>query len=156
MELALLSIWVTSNSCFFLFKIFWIIFLKSLLNLLQYCLCFMTLLFLCFGHKEYVILAPQPGIKPTPVHWKTKPSSLDLQGSPQFISCSCQFTLCWRSMLANLSGSLKVWLDPLPYSWTLGLTVPSGSAFVSWWVRLTSQSDCTQPPEPKPLFTNVP
>ena len=58
-------------------------------------------------------------------------------------------------MLANLSGSLKVWLDPLPYSWTLGLTGPSGSAFVSWWVRLASQPDYTQPPEPEPLFTNA-
>ena len=57
-------------------------------------------------------------------------------------------------MSANLSGSLKVWIDPLPYPWALGLTVPSGSAFVSWWVRLASQPDCTQPPEPKPLFTN--
>ena len=51
-----------------LFKIFLMTFLKSLLNLFQYCFCFMGLLFLFFGYKEYVILASQPGIKPTPVH----------------------------------------------------------------------------------------
>ena len=38
-------------------------FLKSLLNLLQYCFCFM---FLVFGHKACGILAPRPGIEPTP------------------------------------------------------------------------------------------
>ena len=38
-------------------------FLKSLLNMLQCCFCFM---FWFFGHKACGILAPQPGIKPTP------------------------------------------------------------------------------------------
>ena len=38
-------------------------FLKSLLNLLQYCFCFM---FLLFGFQACVVLVPQPGIKPTP------------------------------------------------------------------------------------------
>ena len=37
--------------------------LKSLLHLLQYCFCFM---FWFFGHKACGILAPWPGIKPTP------------------------------------------------------------------------------------------
>ena len=36
-------------------------FLKSLLNLLQYCFCSM---FWFFGHEACGILAPQPGIKP--------------------------------------------------------------------------------------------
>ena len=38
-------------------------FLKSLLNLLQYCFCFM---FWFFGPEAYGILAPQPGIEPAP------------------------------------------------------------------------------------------
>ena len=38
-------------------------FLKSLLNLLQYCLCFM---FWFFGHKGCETLAPKPGIEPGP------------------------------------------------------------------------------------------
>ena len=37
-------------------------FLKSLLNLLQYCFCFM---FWFFDHEACGILAPQPGIEPT-------------------------------------------------------------------------------------------
>jgi len=48
----------------FLSKIFWCgPFLKSLLNLLQYCFCFM---FWCFGHETCEILAPLPGIEPIP------------------------------------------------------------------------------------------
>ena len=39
-------------------------FKKSLLNLLQYCFCFM---FCFFGHEPCGILVPQPGIKPTPL-----------------------------------------------------------------------------------------
>ena len=38
-------------------------FLKSFLNLLQYCFCFM---FWFFGHKAYGILAPQLGIESEP------------------------------------------------------------------------------------------
>ena len=38
-------------------------FLKSLLNLLQYCFCFM---FWFFGPGACGILAPQPGIEPAP------------------------------------------------------------------------------------------
>ena len=41
----------------------WTIFLKSLLNLLQHCFCFM---FWFFGLKAWGILAPWPRIKPTP------------------------------------------------------------------------------------------
>ena len=38
-------------------------FLKTLLNLLQYCFCFM---FSFFGHEAYGILAPQSGIELVP------------------------------------------------------------------------------------------
>ena len=51
----------------FFFKIFFFFgcgpFLKSLLNLLQYCFCFM---FWFSGHEACGILAPQPGMEPTP------------------------------------------------------------------------------------------
>ena len=42
-------------------KTFFLFFLKSLLNLLQYCFCFV---FWFFGHQACGILAPRPGIKP--------------------------------------------------------------------------------------------
>ena len=42
-------------------------FLKSLLNLLQYCFCFM---FWFFGHNTCGILAPWPGIELQLLHWK--------------------------------------------------------------------------------------
>ena len=51
------------------------IFLKSLLNLLQYCFCFM---FWFFGCDACGILAPRPGIEPAPPaleglnHWTTR------------------------------------------------------------------------------------
>ena len=46
------------------FRFFWRgPFLKSLLNLLRYCFCF---LFWFFGHEACGILVPQPGIKPAP------------------------------------------------------------------------------------------
>ena len=38
--------------------------LKSLLNLLQHCFCFM---FWLFGQKACGMLGPQPGIKPAPL-----------------------------------------------------------------------------------------
>ena len=50
----------------FFFKIFflmWTIFLKSLLNVLQYCFCFM---FWFFGREACGILAPRPGTEPAP------------------------------------------------------------------------------------------
>ena len=40
-----------------------VFFLKNLLNLLQYCFCFMIWF---FSHKPYGILTPWPGIEPTP------------------------------------------------------------------------------------------
>ena len=51
--------------CLFVLKIFFWCgpFLKSLLNLLQYCFCFM---FWAFGCEACGILAHPPGIKPTP------------------------------------------------------------------------------------------
>ena len=48
----------------------WTIFLKSLLNLLQYRFCFMSWFFI---HKALWMLAPWPGVKPTPpLPWEVK------------------------------------------------------------------------------------
>ena len=58
---------------FFFFKIFYLVpFLKSVLNLLQYCFCCSCIGFLA---KRYVdgMVASWPGAKPTPpLHWKAK------------------------------------------------------------------------------------
>ena len=50
-------------SFFLFFFLMWTIKKKSLLNLSQFCFCFM---FWCSGHKACGILAPRPGIKPVP------------------------------------------------------------------------------------------
>ena len=87
----------------FLFFFFWRgSFLKSLLNLLQHCFCFV---FRFFGGKAYRLLAPQPGIKLNPLHWKVKSSPLDHQGSPSpdsskvFILRPAPSSLCAISMV---------------------------------------------------------
>ena len=47
----------------------WGIFLKSLLNLLQYCFCFM---FWFYGQEACGILAAQPGTEPLPSALESK------------------------------------------------------------------------------------
>ena len=56
---------VLSNTAFFFLRFFltWTIFLKSLLNFLQYYFCFM---FWFFGHEACGTFAPRPGIEPAP------------------------------------------------------------------------------------------
>ena len=54
---------------YFLFFLMWIIFLKSLLNLLQYCFHFM---FWFFGREACGIRVPQPGIEPAPPVWEVE------------------------------------------------------------------------------------
>ena len=56
----------------------WTIF-KSLLNLLQYCFCFM---FCFFDHKMCGIVAPRPGTEPSPSALEGKILTPRLQGSP--------------------------------------------------------------------------
>ena len=52
----------------FFFSLMWAI-LKSLLNLLQYCFCF---LFCFFGHEVCGISASDQGSNLYPVHWKAR------------------------------------------------------------------------------------
>ena len=61
-------------------RLFWCgQFLKSLLNLLQYCLCF---IFWFFGLKVCGNLVPWPGIKPAPLIGRQGLNNLDHQGNP--------------------------------------------------------------------------
>ena len=57
-------------------------FLKSSLNLLHHCFCYMLW---SFGREAWGIMAPQLGIKPTPMHWKAKAQPLGHQGSLAFV-----------------------------------------------------------------------
>ena len=60
-------------------------FLKSLLNLLQYCFCFM---FWFVGHEACRILAPLPGIEPATLALKGKVlTTRPLGKSPPFYIC---------------------------------------------------------------------
>ena len=72
-------------------------FLKSLLNLLQHCFCFM---FWFFDGKACRILTPQPGIKLNPLHWKVKSSPLDHQGGPCFL---CMYVRIPSAQVKSLS-----------------------------------------------------
>ena len=75
----------TTFHLIFFFKIFWCgpFFLKSLLNLLQYYFCFM---FCLFGPKACGILAPWPGIEPTPPALEGEVLTTGPPGKP-LISC---------------------------------------------------------------------
>ena len=53
-------------------------FLKSLLNLLQYCFCFM---FCFFCHKAWRISVPHQGLNMHPLHLEAKPYPLGHQGN---------------------------------------------------------------------------
>ena len=57
-------------------------FLKSLLNLLQYCFCF---IFRFFGPETCGILAPQPGIKPVPPSLEGKVLTTGLPGKCPYL-----------------------------------------------------------------------
>ena len=73
-------------------------FLKSLLNLWQHCFCFV---FWFFGHKAYRILAPWPGVEPTPPALKGKvlttgpPGKSCLSLSLEWLVQQCFPFLCW-------------------------------------------------------------
>ena len=83
-------------SFFFLKIFFWCgPFIKSSLNLLQYCFCFMLWFF--FGREACG--------NPHPLHWKTKSQPLDHQGSP---STSFQsFHWKWFQIRQHLICPLK-------------------------------------------------
>ena len=81
--------------CLFVFKIFFWCgpFLKSLLNLLQYCFCFM---FWFFGCEACGILAPQPGIKLTPPALEGEVLTTGPPGKSLFLLFKC-FLCCGYS-----------------------------------------------------------
>ena len=110
----------------------WTIFLKSLLNLLQYRFCFVSWFFRC---KALGMLAPWPGIEPTPtLHWKAKFNHWTTREVPllhfrqTFLTTRRRFT--WKGGL-HFVGSFKALVKscnkyPLCHSW---LTLFSHSSF---------------------------
>ena len=64
-----------------LFKCFTHFFLKSLLNLLQYCFCFV---FWFFGREACGILAPQSGVEPAPPALEGEVLTTGLPGKSHF------------------------------------------------------------------------
>ena len=73
------SIWGIFKCCLISlhFSKFSFSFFKSLLNLLQYCFCFM---FWVFGHKACGILAFQPGVVPTSTALECEVLTTELSG----------------------------------------------------------------------------
>ena len=100
-------------------------FLKSLLNLLQYCFCFM---FQFFGHKACGILAPSPGIEPTSPALK---SEVLTSGPPGKSLISFKMYSWWREGGGGGSGwgthvnpwliHVSVWQNPLQYCKVISL-----------------------------------
>ena len=90
-----------------IFKIFFLHtpFLKSLLNLLQYCFCFT---FWFIDQVACESLAPRPKIEPTPPHWKEKSQPLGRQGS-----------LCYFQKPSVYDGNNSEWRLPLRVEWSL-------------------------------------
>ena len=89
-----------------IFKVFWCgPFLKSLLNLLQYCFCFMCWF---FGPEACGILAPWPRIKPTSTALEDEVSTTGPPGkSPQCIFntfLNLPMGLCFKGGCCHFEG----------------------------------------------------
>ena len=103
-----------SPPLFLVLKIFWCEpLLKSLLNLLQYCSCFM---FWFFGCEACRILAPQPGIELAPPALECKVLTTGLPGTPPSITdiTPLAVPMAWLDDIPLLTWSL--WPN-LYYSW---------------------------------------
>ena len=101
-----INIYQKSSNCIlmihaFIFKIFFLCgpFLKSLLNLLQYCFCFM---FWFFGHEACGILAPRPGIEPVPSALEGEVLTTGLPGKSRMHFNTCKFSLNIRILFASI------------------------------------------------------
>ena len=79
------------------------------MNLLQYYFCFM---FWFFGHEPCGILAPQPGMEPSPLALEGKVLTTELP--EQFLDYSCHPLLCKTSFswALGLSSSFQLHRDP--------------------------------------------
>ena len=71
---------------------------KSLLNLLQYCFCF---IFSFYGHEPCGIPVPQLGIELIPLALKSEVLTTDNQGSPQDLFL---LVFCWESKRSQVPG----------------------------------------------------
>ena len=103
---------ISSSFCNILLCFFFDVdhFLKSLSNLLQYCFCFM---FWFFGCKECGILAPQPGIEPTPSALESQVLTTGPPGKSLFLHHFGPTSTLVSVIPA--SGTITMWLFLLPY-----------------------------------------
>ena len=74
-------------------------FLKSMLNLLQHCFCFMLWF---FGQEACGISAPWPGTEPQPLHWKAK-FNPGLPGKSPDGGVDCRQLICRISLHVTCS-----------------------------------------------------
>ena len=87
---------------FFFFFLMWTILKVFLLNLLQYCFCFM---FWFFGPEACGILAPRPGVKPTPPALEGQILTIGPPGkSPQSsLNGVLMDIMCWFYKITHIS-----------------------------------------------------
>ena len=111
--------WAINSSLNFLKIFFWCgPFLKSLLNLLEYCFCFM---FWFSNRKAYGILAPWPGIEPTPLASEDEVLTTGLPGKSHSLifwnkpGAEC-YAVPWNSCLISISK--RDFLSELVSFWT--------------------------------------
>ena len=90
-------------------------FLKSLLNLLQHCFCFM---FWFFGLKAWGILAPRPRIKPSPCNGRQSLNQWPPGKSLNFSFCK-ESPYCFPYFMHHFTFPLTMHKDYLFTSWTL-------------------------------------
>ena len=149
---------LVSTKYFLIFFFFWCRpFLKSLLNLLQYCFCLIYL----FGHEVCGILAPQPGIEPAPPALEGEVSSWFLKKKKNCpLDCihlkalpfkEALYCILWNHQLMFMSPLTKSWVpwgkDPhfiqlwIPYPSTVSSTTEAPNKCV-WdkWVNGNEQS----------------
>ena len=99
----------------FLGFLMWTI-LKSLLNLLQYCFCFMLFVFSAARHVQTQL--PDQGLNPHPVLRKVKSESLDHQRSPTTFK-NVDTVQPWKTYFLSQFSSVqllsRVWLFATPW-----------------------------------------
>ena len=84
------------------------------------------------GPEACGILVPQPGIEPTPMHWKVKSQPLNCQGSPQNLNEVPGWSL----------GTLKCekhW--NVEQGFYIGVILPLQTTFVNFWRHLSMSGD---------------
>ena len=118
---------------FFLLRFFWCgQFLKSLLNLLQYCFCFM---FWFFGRQACNILTPWPGIKPTPPALEDKVLTTGPPGKSHSYRFLMIFFIKLRKFLSIPESLLRV--SNMNWCWILSNTFLAPINMNIWFFSLS-------------------